>query len=145
MDEHVPPAVTHGLRLRGIDVLTTKGAGMSEPATRRSYISPLNRDVSCSARTRTFLPCTSKASRTPESPMRLNNPPSAPSCAAFCSSTMFSLPRTCAGGSSFCSIEKKGRCSPALFLDSDQETTGQGSSITSLRDQKPLGHLTSSI
>ena len=28
MDEHVPPAATHGLRLRGIDVLTTKEAGM---------------------------------------------------------------------------------------------------------------------
>ncbi|HLF25694.1 MAG TPA: DUF5615 family PIN-like protein [Anaerolineae bacterium] len=28
MDEDVPPAVTHGLQLRGIDVLTTKEAGM---------------------------------------------------------------------------------------------------------------------
>lgn len=28
MDEHVPPAVTHGLRLRGVDVLTTKEARM---------------------------------------------------------------------------------------------------------------------
>ena len=28
MDEHVPPAVTRGLRMRGIDVLTTQEARM---------------------------------------------------------------------------------------------------------------------
>jgi len=28
MDEHVPPAVTHGLQLRGVDVLTTQDAAM---------------------------------------------------------------------------------------------------------------------
>ncbi len=28
MDEHVPPAVSNGLRLRGVDVLTTQDAGL---------------------------------------------------------------------------------------------------------------------
>jgi hypothetical protein len=28
MDEHVPPAVSHGLRLRGVDVMTTQESGM---------------------------------------------------------------------------------------------------------------------
>ena len=28
MDEHVPPAVTNGLRLRGVDVITTQDTGM---------------------------------------------------------------------------------------------------------------------
>ena len=28
MDEHVPPAVTNGLRLRGVDVITTQDAGL---------------------------------------------------------------------------------------------------------------------
>ena len=28
MDEHVPPAVTHGLQLRSVDVLTTQEANM---------------------------------------------------------------------------------------------------------------------
>src|SRR5260221_13117223 len=28
MDEHVPPAVTNGLRLRGVDVITIQDAGM---------------------------------------------------------------------------------------------------------------------
>ena len=28
MDEHVPPAVSNGLRLRGVDVLTTQKTGM---------------------------------------------------------------------------------------------------------------------
>jgi predicted nuclease of predicted toxin-antitoxin system len=44
MDEHVPRAVTSGLRRRGVDVLVTKEAGLLE-ATDREHLALAAREV----------------------------------------------------------------------------------------------------
>jgi predicted nuclease of predicted toxin-antitoxin system len=98
MDEHVPPAVTHGLRLRGIDVLTTKEAGMLGASDEAQLRLAAGQGGVLFSQDEDFLALHRQGVSHAGIAMLLSRRPSALSCAASCSSTMFSPPRTCAGG-----------------------------------------------
>ena len=96
MDEHVPLAVTRGLRRRGVDVLTAQEANMLDQDDDVLLLFAISQERVMFTQDEGFLALHHNSLNTLASPTPLKEHPSATWCADSFSSTTFSPPKKCA-------------------------------------------------